>query len=400
MIDKLQSWILNRGGVEHDSEELSLLELIAKTAYKTNEIINELDEKIQNGDNFEGSWWGLSKPTLTQEGTSAQVEKNTKDITNLDVKITSEITSMNNRIDSLEQLKIGKYIFIGDSYMSPVVNWVDECSKVLKLNTSQYIKKYYGGAGFACTNEGNNFITLLESIPNDDTVSDIVVCGGANDALQSRASVVSAISTFITTAKLKFPNAKVHVGFVGRVLESANTYSYGECVSTYKECLPMGAHYLEGVEASAHHYLATLTDNVHLTDFGQKQLGVSVANALKYGSVNISYPLAIASTKEGTTIYNNVTNGVCNLFSNGSYICTPNSTPNDYLDVCILSNNYVIGNKYLQAYPVNVYVDNAYKTGNMFLEGNKLRIRLGENVSTTNVVKVAAFNINIPVIFN
>lgn len=386
---------------------------------KINEIINNLseiqidklskidfDDFIKNGD-FLGSWQGIEKPTLSDEGLASTVEKLVKDllttnndVVDLDSKVDSNYSLLSEKIDNITLNKNKKFIFIGDSYMSPLINWADESARLLGLSTSQYVKRNYGGSGFVCTNEGNNFITLLSSINNDDLVTDIVVCGGANDALQNRNDLINAISSFCTIAKNKFKNSRVHIGFIGRVLESENTYQYGECVNAYMECRKFGANYLQGVENSAHHFQATLQDNVHLTEFGQQIVGQAIFTAIKNGSVKINYPRSTIAIKESVTIYNIVTDGICNIFSNGSYTCVPSSTPSDYLDVCMLNNNYVIGNKYQQTFSVLVYVDGVMKHGNLFLDGNRLRLRISDSVTTSNNVKLAQFSISMPVIYN
>lgn len=78
---ELNSWILSRQrGVVHDTEELSILDLVGKTAHKTNEVIQEMDKKVTQGGDFTGSWHGIDKPSKADETISSVVEQNVEDI--------------------------------------------------------------------------------------------------------------------------------------------------------------------------------------------------------------------------------------------------------------------------------------------------------------------------------
>lgn len=102
-MDILDEYLLNGGGTTYDEEEISILELVGKTTQKTNEAIevvnnavSEVKGKVSHSDmlpaygidknggvpNFVGTWQGLSRPTLSEEGLRGQVEKNTEDIKN------------------------------------------------------------------------------------------------------------------------------------------------------------------------------------------------------------------------------------------------------------------------------------------------------------------------------
>ena len=85
----------------YESEEKTALGLMNELGQACNEVLDRTDivekenkkkvsyEELHNNyqlttdgttANFNGSWQGLDKPTLTQEGTAAQVEKNMADI--------------------------------------------------------------------------------------------------------------------------------------------------------------------------------------------------------------------------------------------------------------------------------------------------------------------------------
>ena len=70
MIEK----IVNKFTV-YDSEEVTALELIESLGNTSNQIIDELNNKTDKNGDHKGSWQGLSKPTLSEEGMRATVEK-------------------------------------------------------------------------------------------------------------------------------------------------------------------------------------------------------------------------------------------------------------------------------------------------------------------------------------
>ena len=92
----------------YDSEEKTTLGLIKELGEQTNYNTDELEQvkksdnkKVSYDDlhtkyqlttdgtnaNFNGSWQGLNKPTLSQEGAFAQVEKNTDDIKEISLQL-------------------------------------------------------------------------------------------------------------------------------------------------------------------------------------------------------------------------------------------------------------------------------------------------------------------------
>lgn len=93
MIDKINHWLLNRSGITYDAENVTIIDAIGKLLFKTNELV---EGKTDLHGNHEGSWQGLSKPTLSEEGAHAQVEKNMADI----IKVSSVVADMPTNIIS------------------------------------------------------------------------------------------------------------------------------------------------------------------------------------------------------------------------------------------------------------------------------------------------------------
>lgn len=71
----LDMWNKGRFSV-YSSEEKTVLKLIENiNNFLGKEVITELENKVSQGDNFTGSWHGISKPTQSQEGLSGTVDQ-------------------------------------------------------------------------------------------------------------------------------------------------------------------------------------------------------------------------------------------------------------------------------------------------------------------------------------
>lgn len=114
-----------------------------------------------------------------------------------------------------------RIIAIGDSYGadngSYWTGWVN-CLK----NIDKYDEVYgagVGGAGFVNKTEGSNFLDILKSVNTEvanNSITDIIVMGGYNDAAVSadRNAIYNAMKEFVSYANNKYPNAKLHLGFI------------------------------------------------------------------------------------------------------------------------------------------------------------------------------------------
>ena len=138
-------------------------------------------------------------------------------------KEASEIA--NNNRDYIE-FKNKKIITIGDSYdlnSASGVSWKGWGTALKEAHPEITIYDYpIGGAGFVTYSPDNKtFINGLYQAYNDvtdrDSITDIVIMGGYNDASlsQTRSNIQSAIAAFYTYANTNFKNANIHIGFCG-----------------------------------------------------------------------------------------------------------------------------------------------------------------------------------------
>lgn len=206
-----------------ESEEKTALELMNELGQACNEVLDRTDkvEKDNNkkvcyeelhtkyqlttdGDkaNFNGSWQGLNKPTLTQEGAAAQVEKNMADIIEINEQLDSIVTlsSINNlqeTIDNSENRvfitpithKITSTLFIKDGVYEGVRG------KSIILIDDDFIKgDSLPTSEFAIVNK--NFSFNHNEYANDITFKGITF-------LLNTKTDVSAITTILGLANVK-----------------------------------------------------------------------------------------------------------------------------------------------------------------------------------------------------
>ena len=211
--------------------------------------------------------------------------------------INSQLSSINNNLDILNNKKV---VLVGDSYLqgyngegSNVNSWGDYFIQFAKLSSSQYYKVVESGAGF-CREGGNyrNFLEGLEyaNIPNKNTITDIIVCGGLNDYDYNYNQISEAIKNFSDYVNENFPNAKLYIGNIGNhsVLSAQGTSKRKEIVDTilraYQNCNSYGALYLNDVEYICHNYSYFSADKVHLNQNGYEELGKAIFNSWLTGS--------------------------------------------------------------------------------------------------------------------
>lgn len=189
-----------------------------------------------------------------------------------------------------------KFILIGDSYADGytpdgnVTSW--ESLFVTLTGLTNTIQKHQGGAGFVNLGSNKNFQTLLEEVTSSDEITDIVVLGGYNDTSYTKSQIDNAINSFSLKAQEKFPNANIHIGFIGSSNIATKTYplfvtyqNYSSCTSKYK------CNYLSGIELCLHDYFHMFSsDGIHPNATGQNSIATYLIQALQNGSCNVCFP--------------------------------------------------------------------------------------------------------------
>lgn len=188
-----------------------------------------------------------------------------------------------------------KYIFIGDSYAdADKANWA-----------GQYISRYgltvgvdawvsqAGGTRFADNTFKNLLANLDNIIVNKDEITDIFVMGGANDCIEAEcpvADIQAGKAAFLSYAATKYPNARVHTGFIGVFEADSNRpYSYMyEVLRAYQGSNSTNGDYVTGIEYMTHWLLQGMIDHVHPTAAVGQFIAVGMRSFLNNGQTTFS----------------------------------------------------------------------------------------------------------------
>lgn len=155
------------------------------------------------------------------DGDIAELQSKTTALTTALTTVTNNLTAKTNSLAS--SLRDRKFVLIGDSYgMRNTPNWVSLFQQV--FGSSVIAADARGSHGFA--SGSLTFLSILTDVANnlsDDqktSVTDIIVCGGWNDARWLKqggtaSGLQTAIFTFCNYALQNFPNAIVTLEYVG-----------------------------------------------------------------------------------------------------------------------------------------------------------------------------------------
>lgn len=149
-----------------------------------------------------------------------------------------------------------RIIVIGDSYGNRVNEenhtYFDVLRYSLGLDNTAFYHACIGGAAFASTAEGHKFIELLQglapSVPDHDTITDVIVQCGANDLFRPVTDTRAAMVTFINYVKTNFPNSKVTIFPCGLVFKREQMFARIATMTAFKACAGYGAAYFGSAE--------------------------------------------------------------------------------------------------------------------------------------------------------
>lgn len=254
-----------------------------------------------------------------------QVESDIDTINNTTIpNIDSEIDNIESHIEDLTRKK---YIFIGDSYCKGwtpdgwVTGWGDALPQKLGLDENDYIVTEAGGTAFSTT-APNKYITLLNALTSDDEVTDVYVFGGYNDWNHTTTNILVGIGEFKLACNNKFPNALIHVGFIGWSKNGETIRQMEHAVRAYeKGCLSNGMEFMNGCEFALHDYFNYFSsDGIHPNQNGATSITNALYHCIKYGSVNIIENSPTSFNLDGTAtrwdVIQELNNGTISIFSN------------------------------------------------------------------------------------
>jgi hypothetical protein len=215
--------------------------------------------------------------------------------------INSDITNLS--IPNIKRNR--KYCFIGDSYDAnwnpeqEVGRWSDIVIRVLNLSENEYIRNALGGACLG--NPENSFYNLINQLDNDNAITDIVIAGGYNDQYYNLETIATAGRQVDTLIKQKFPNATIHLGFIGWSKNGLTNKTLKNTIFNYiRTSKLLGWHFLVNCEYSLKDYVNCFNyDGVHPTTYGLELIGRNIAEALIYNTADVFLEKTLGGTSSG-----------------------------------------------------------------------------------------------------
>lgn len=308
-----------------------------------------------------------------------------------------------------------KYIIVGDSYAEGytpdgnVTGWAELLKNLLGLTSSNCTIVHQGGCGFTPTD--NTYTDLINTLTNDNDVTDIIVAGGYNDRNATYESILAGSLAFKNACNTKFPNANIYLGFIG-FSNTNERYSFNTCRDLYITISSIhGYNYLNNVEYSLKNsYDAFATDNYHPNQTGQDKLSRMIYEAYETGSATVTFQysnlrLEVLSTFDsisqafiqsiGSTVCNNITTLSMqthgNISSTNGVSITCNGSQK--YEIATITKGYITGTNYnTNNVPVHCVVRDDSSgsakyyamAGTLYFENKKMSIALIDTNDSLN----------------
>lgn len=223
-----------------------------------------------------------------------------------------QISTLNAEVLQLQndmvEVRKKKYIFCGDSYSTNTpdwgTGWIDKVVQIMGLTAgvnafdARGLVGYYGGS-FAAGTFKDQLVALYgayESIASE--ITDICCFAGTNEVVYTDAQIETGISDYCAYAKTYFPNAQIHIGFVGGSRDTTNWPDFLRALNVYRNCGKYGAGYVTNIEYVNTDYDSFTADGLHPTDMSK--LAEYITSGIINGSVD--YHSYYTFSDNGTTM--------------------------------------------------------------------------------------------------
>ena len=238
---------------------------------------------------------------------------------------------INDNASEISLLKNKCYIVISDSYGNYLdsnnQNFIE--SAFTKLGINDYYDFHYGGAGFV--GNATSFLYVLqinESVITDKSkITDIIVCGAANDMNKSSADLLSHMSAFKSYVKNNYSNAKISVMALSRSMAAADIAYNSSVNERYKRCCSdAGLAFVDNSEwvMSRMSYFSTV-DAVHPTADGVTACARALTDYILNGTISVvdsidGFVKLINANTGALVNYSKqeFINGICSIKSKGN----------------------------------------------------------------------------------
>lgn len=321
--------------IEEDFDSLNTYELLCKVVEYLNKVIDTTNtmgtqtEELTNAFNELKSYVDNYFTSLdVQTEINNKLNEMASDGTLAEIINQDIFNELNTKVDNLYN---NRSILLSDSYFdySPD-GTIPDGQKYWQLffkmeNITNYQGFNAGGIGFYQKVGDVNFLQLLknnsDNIQNKDTVKNIFVFGGYNDAFDNnttKLNIKQAISDFVAYCKETYPNAKVFIGEIGYDTNFTNDGTTRRnkinniVVPAYSDTAyntDTSYIYLPNLEYCLHNRDYMSTDGIHPNILGHNALANAIHSAYHNGfnqlPFNEEYVTALpidGNTQENTAV--------------------------------------------------------------------------------------------------
>lgn len=229
----------------------------------------------------------------------------------------NDIDDLENNVDDLFDIAVRdkkKFLLIGDSYGDnprATLNWTNQI-KSLYPDTRFKAVQGYGFMTYTPGSPDYSFLGLLKAFKNELTaaeraeITDIIVCGGWNDARQvtvngkdPNTDLYNDIKDFADYANTYFVNAIPHVGFIAWqtsdcVQPETNINDLNRCCNIYENLRYKNIHVLDGVSSVMRNSRYMDISYFHPNNSGGSVLGMAILRAV-FGGFRYTYKANIGA---------------------------------------------------------------------------------------------------------
>lgn len=331
----------------------------------------------------------------------------------LSTELGNDVDEMAARLNKITQRN---FILIGDSYLDGQTpeGDIDSWGVYLQNLLPEYSFSIHAirGSGFGNTTSGKNFLDALKKYTGDKSIiTDIIVCGGFNDAATSITTnaVLNGINNFTTYVENNFANAKVHIGYVGATNKGELLEQIKEAIRIYRACGSKRCGYISNMEYILRNTQFFTSDGVHPNQIGQKNIAWNLASYLTTGNVSVIQEkedcevVKPSTVTTGIALYTGLNNSTASLYHpkteqltfTGLSAIKMNGAEGSRVTLGTLTNSSIIGNQTTSSVatstanasvsmPINVKTSSGWHTGIGTLEIISLNVLLRLNILNGN----------------
>lgn len=318
-----------------------------------------------------------------------------------------------------------RFIFQGDSYMMDGTGGFDQWGilvpQYLNLDASQYIQLYNDGAAFsdkgALTNQTWQEQLEATTISDPETITDVVVIGGANERTHTYAEIETALSDYVDYCNTTFPNAKVWIGIPSYSTTNSIILEIEQTIyPCYKKTsIEKGVAFLDGLYNELV-FADNFYDYLHPDQDTSEDIARYIANALQGGNTVIKKNEAATITFDAGIAGAGSTNISMNIIQRDDLLVFKSSYAKGVL---VFNTTTTIGDAWykigdIDKYPVTqdwydlevpiVYKDSANNYINDVVDmrfggtgGTEVYIRTRSGITNATVLYFSKFNDTLPV---